>query len=169
MPTVEQHWRRDFPGNAAELRPLREWLAGLLPEAPARDDAIMVAVELATNAVKHTASGQDGFFAVEITWHAQPTTVRIAVADGGARAGPQESSGRGLLSEHGRGLQVVLGLASRVGACGDEGGRLIWADVPWTDQLACVDSAAGQARWSCPTVARGIAAGAEFRRSAQSF
>jgi hypothetical protein len=54
----------DFPGNEAELRPLREWLPGS-PDAPARDDAIMVAVELATNAVKHTASGQGGFFAVE--------------------------------------------------------------------------------------------------------
>ena len=133
MPTLERRWRRDFPGNEAELRPLREWLAGLLPDAPARDDAIMVAVELATNAVKQTASGQGGFFAVEITWHAQLTTVRIAVADGGAPTGPQKSSGHDLLSEHGRGLQVVLGLASRAGACGDEGGRLIWADVPWTD------------------------------------
>jgi anti-sigma regulatory factor (Ser/Thr protein kinase) len=84
MPTLERRWRRDFPGNEAELWPLREWLARLLPDAPARDDEIMVAVELATNAVKHTASGQGGFFAVEITWHAQPATVRIAVADGGA-------------------------------------------------------------------------------------
>jgi two-component sensor histidine kinase len=94
----------------------------------------MVAVELATNAVKHTASGRGGSFAVEITWHAQPTTVRIGVADGGGPTGPQRSSGHDLLSEHGRGLQVVLGLASRTGACGDEGGRLIWADIPWTDR-----------------------------------
>ena len=134
MPTLERRWRRDFPGNEAELRPLREWLARLLPDAPARDDAIMVAVELATNAVKYTASGRGGSFAVEITWHAQPTTVRIAVVDGGAPTGPQESSGHDVLGEHGRGLQVVLGLASRTGACGDEGGRLIWADVPWTDR-----------------------------------
>jgi hypothetical protein len=59
MPTLERRWRRDFPGNEAELRPLREWLAGLLPDVPARDDAIMVAVELTTNAVKHTAIWAD--------------------------------------------------------------------------------------------------------------
>jgi anti-sigma regulatory factor (Ser/Thr protein kinase) len=131
MPELEQRWRRVFPGHAGELRTLRQWLAGLLPGVPARDDVIVVAVELATNAVKHTASGRGGYFAVEITWHAQPGTVRIAVADCGAPTGPQTASGPDPFSEHGRGLQVVRGLASRTGACGDHRGRLIWADVPW--------------------------------------
>jgi anti-sigma regulatory factor (Ser/Thr protein kinase) len=124
-------WRKVFPGQEAELRQLRRWIAGLLPEAPARDDVVMVAVELA-NAIRHTASGRNGFFAVEITQHAQPTTVRIAVTDDGAPTGPQILSDSDPLSEHGRGLQVVRGLASRTGACGDQRGRLVWADVPWT-------------------------------------
>ncbi len=126
-----QRWRRVFPGHEAELRPMRQWLAGLLPGTPARDDVIVVSVELATNAVKHTASGRGGFFAVEITWHAQPAIVRIAVADGGAPTGPRTPSGPDPLSDHGRGLQVVRGLASRTGVCGDRRGRLVWADVPW--------------------------------------
>ena len=57
-------WRRVFSGQAAQLRELRRWLTALLPEAPARDDVLMVAVELATNAIKHSASRRDGFFAV---------------------------------------------------------------------------------------------------------
>ncbi len=128
----EQRWRKVFPGHEAELRQLRRWLAWLLPDAPARDDVIVVAVELATNAIRHTASARNGFFAVEVTWHAQPAAVRIAVADGGAPTGPQVRPDPDPLSEHGRGLQVVLGLAARTGAYGDHRGRLVWADVPWT-------------------------------------
>ncbi len=44
-----------------------------------------------------------GYFAVEISWLARPATIRIAVADGGGPAG----------------------------MCGDERGRLVWADVRW--------------------------------------
>jgi hypothetical protein len=116
----------------AEVRRLRRWLRELLPDVPARDDVIIVAVELAANAVRHTASGCGGVFTVEITWRAAPCTVRIAVADGGAPARPQAAAAPGPLSEHGRGLQVVRALAARSGAHGDHRGGLTWADVPWT-------------------------------------
>jgi hypothetical protein len=35
----------------------RRWLAGLLSGAPERDDVVVVAVELVTNAIRHIASG----------------------------------------------------------------------------------------------------------------
>jgi anti-sigma regulatory factor (Ser/Thr protein kinase) len=124
--------RRVFPGHAAQLRQVRRWLSGLLPDVPARDDVILVAVELATNAVKHTASGRGGSFAVAITWLAESAGVRIAVADDGTATGPQAARGPDLLSEHGRGLAVVRGLATRSGARGDHRGGLTWAEVPWT-------------------------------------
>jgi serine/threonine-protein kinase RsbW len=124
-------WRRVFPGHEAELRQVRFWLAELLPGVPAREDVLTVAIELAANAVRHTASGWNGFFAVEITWQAQPATVRIAVADGGARTSPRLSPGADPLREDGRGLRVVRALATRTGMCGDERGRLVWADVRW--------------------------------------
>ncbi len=61
--TVAGHprWRRVFPGRDDQVREVRHWLAGLLPGAPERDDVVMVAVELATNAIRHTASGRGGF------------------------------------------------------------------------------------------------------------
>jgi hypothetical protein len=39
---------------------LRRWLAALLPDGLERDDLTSVAVELATNAIQHTASVTDG-------------------------------------------------------------------------------------------------------------
>ena len=122
-------WRRDFPGEESQLGVLRRWLASLLPPCAARDDVIAVANELGSNAIVHTLSGRGGRFAVEVTWYGP--LVRVAVADGGAPAGPRiidDPAG-----EHGRGLLVVRELSARTGECGDERGRLVWADVPWGD------------------------------------
>src|SRR5439155_4206697 len=61
-------WRRAFEGEERQLGVMRRWLASVLPACPARDDVISVATELASNALRHTASGNGGLFAVEITW-----------------------------------------------------------------------------------------------------
>ncbi len=161
-PAPVQRWRRVFPGQEAELRRVRYWLAELLPSGPAREDVVTVAIELAANAVRHTASGAQGFFAVELTWQTRPVTVRVAVADGGARTTPHlapgtdplgpgplgmgspglgslsvDQLGSDQLSEHGRGLRVVRALAERTGMCGDHRGRLVWAEIRWvTDGAA---------------------------------
>lgn len=126
-PVPELRWRQIFPGEERQLRELRRWLAGLLPDCAARDDVVTVAVELATNAVRHTRSGRGGWFAVEVTWHRR--AVRVAVADQGAPSGPRLIDDP--MAEHGRGLQVVRGLSARTGVAGGERGRLLWAEVPW--------------------------------------
>ena len=143
-------WRRDFPGEESQLGVLRRWLASLLPPCPARDDVVSVANELGSNAIVHTLSGRGGRFAVEVTWYGP--LVRVAVADGGAPAGPRiidDPAG-----EHGRGLLVVRELSARTGECGDERGRLVWADVPWSDAGAA-EPASPQDR---PEVRRGCVA-----------
>lgn len=53
-------WRRVFPGREHEVRAVRQWIAGLLPDCSSRDDVVTVAVELVTNALKFTASGRGG-------------------------------------------------------------------------------------------------------------
>lgn len=93
-------WRRVFPGQQAELRQVRYWLGELLPECPARGDVVTVTIELAANAVRHSASGLGGFFAVELSWLPNPATVRIAVADAGGLHSPQPAGG---------GLAALLG------------------------------------------------------------
>jgi len=120
-------WRRVFPGEERQLGILRRWLASLLPESPTRDDLATVATELASNTLRHTASGRGGWFAVEITWH-EPV-VRVAVADRGGPTEPQVIEDPA--AEHGRGLLVVRGLSVRTGVSGDHRGRLVWADVRW--------------------------------------
>jgi hypothetical protein len=124
----ELRWHRRFPGEERQISGLRRWLAGLLPECPSRDDVVTVAVELATNTLKFTASGRGGSFAVEITRYG--ATVRVGVMDDGAPDGPHLIEDP--LNEHGRGLMMVRALSARVGVCGDHRGRLVWADVAWT-------------------------------------
>lgn len=122
-------WRRAFPGDPAQMGALRRWLEQLLPPCPSRDDVASVAVELCTNAVRHTASGQ-GRFAVEVTWTVQ--TVRVAVFDNGAPDGPRVIEDP--LREDGRGLLMVNTLSARRGVTGDARGRVVWADILWAGQ-----------------------------------
>jgi hypothetical protein len=116
-----------FEGEERELSVMRRWLASILPECPARDDVISVATELAGNALRHTASGDRGLFAVEITW--QEPVVRIGVTDGGGPAEPHVIENPD--GEHGRGLLLVQGLSLRTGVTGDRHGRSVWAEVAW--------------------------------------
>lgn len=120
-------WRRVFPGEQHQIGVARRWLASLLPDCPARDDVTVVVSEMSSNAVLHTASGRGGWFAVEVVWH--PLVVRVTVEDGGAPAGPRVINDPE--GSHGRGLQVVQGLAFRTGVNGDHRGRRVWADIAW--------------------------------------
>jgi serine/threonine-protein kinase RsbW len=124
-------WRRSFPGQGAELSYVRRWLAGMLPAGPAREDVLSIAVELATNAVRHSATGLGGRFTVEVSWRDYPGTVRISVTDDGAPNGPRWPDGPCLAGESGMGLYLVCALASRTGECGNARGRQVWAEVPW--------------------------------------
>lgn len=123
-------WRRVFPGRDDQVRQVRRWLAGLLPGAPERDDVVVVAVELVTNAIRHTASGRGGLVMVEVTWCGP--VLRIAVADDGAAGGPRLAAGTGGLAECGRGLHLVRALTGSTGVSGDHRGRLVWADIAWS-------------------------------------
>jgi anti-sigma regulatory factor (Ser/Thr protein kinase) len=125
----EISWRRQFPGDPRQLRVMRRWLASLLPGCPALDDLALAATELASNAIRHTASGQGGQFAVEVT--RSRGMVRVAVTDGGAADEPRVIDDP--LSEHGRGLRAVGGLSERMGVSGGHLGRRVWADIAWGD------------------------------------
>ena len=121
-------WRSVRRGEERQLAALRRWINGLLPDCPARDDTVAVANELASNAIRHTASGtHDGWFAVEITWY--PGLVRVAVADCGGSKEPTLIDDPG--GESGRGLFLVQRLSVAMGTSGDHHGRLVWADIVW--------------------------------------
>src|SRR6266568_967142 len=125
--TPGMRWRRVFPGEERQLALMRKWLTWLLPDAPARHDIVTVATELASNSLRHTASGRGGGFAVEVTWNG--CAVRVAVADCGGPDEPRVVDDPE--AEQGRGLLLVHGLSLRTGVCGNERGRLVWADIGW--------------------------------------
>jgi anti-sigma regulatory factor (Ser/Thr protein kinase) len=139
-----------FPGEARQLGVMRQWLTSLLPGGAARDDVVLVAAELASNAICHTASGRGGSFAVEVVL--RRSLVRVGVSDGGGPGQPRVTGD--LVGERGRGLLLVNGLAVCTGVCGDSRGRLVWADIDWPGETA--------RHQAC---AMGVA-GPELRRSA---
>jgi anti-sigma regulatory factor (Ser/Thr protein kinase) len=120
-------WRQVYKGEERQLGLMRRWLASLLPECEARDDVISVATELASNAIRHTASGRGGWFAVEVTWHR--SVVQVAIADCGGPGEPHKVDDPD--GEQGRGLLLVEALSARTGCIGDQRGRLVWAQVAW--------------------------------------
>jgi hypothetical protein len=135
---ISGRWRRLFRGQKSELRQLRRWLTALLPDQPARDDLISVAVELGTNAIQHTSSGQGGWFTVEVIQRG--ALARIDVTDGGAPSGPQITDDP--MSDSGRGLIIVRALSESCGVCGDACGRTVWAEVAWAAEPVVASRAA---------------------------
>src|ERR1700749_4717359 len=148
-------WQRLFRGQESELRQLRRWLCVLLPDTTARDDPISVAVELGTNAIQHTSSGDGGWFTVEVA--CLGSVIRVAVTDEGAPVAPQlgdDPLAGGLLddevdydSDCGRGLLIVQALAAASGVCGHVSGRTVWAEV----------AVAAQGRSSSPSASSAMA------------
>ncbi len=111
-------WCQVFPGQEDQILHVRMFVTQLLDRHPDCEDIVACAAELATNAIRHTASGRNGFFAAEVTWTGR--TVRVAVADSGAETVP--------------GLDRLAGLSSSCGSEGDDRGRVVWAQfLPSTD------------------------------------
>jgi serine/threonine-protein kinase RsbW len=61
-------FERDYPGTINQARHVRADLAKIAAECPAADDLILLASELATNAILHSRSGHpDRVFTVRVT------------------------------------------------------------------------------------------------------
>ncbi len=85
--------------------------------------------EIASNAVRHTASGDYGWF--DLTVSAAGCTARVEVADGGGLSEPRLPDNGGELGAltGGRGLRIVDALADGWGHSGDELGRVVWFEI----------------------------------------
>jgi anti-sigma regulatory factor (Ser/Thr protein kinase) len=117
-------WSRTFPAEAAQIGEARRFLAGILGDLPAVDDAVLCLSELATNAAVHSSSRDGGHFTVQVELHSQH--LRVAVCDQG---GPWAQS-TGADDRHGRGLLIVSSLASSWGRDGDApAGWTVWFEI----------------------------------------
>ena len=149
-PGAERH-ARVFAGVLAQVPEARAFTARALAGCPAgaRDALLLCVTELAANAVEHSASGEDGVFAVEVCRPADGVAY-VAVTDAGAALGHVEGSlAAGSLHatpeatvvdsdaaddmpESGRGLALVAAFSSRWGCCDVcGGGQIVWAEATW--------------------------------------
>ena len=125
--TAELERRRYFetayPAHPGQVRAARHDVADFLSGCPRADDATLIASELATNAVVHSASGNGGEFVLRAEFH--PDFVWIEAEDAG---GPWHPPHRAH-DERGHGLDIINSF------CGADGwgtqdldtGRVVWA------------------------------------------
>jgi len=118
--------RRYLPCDASAPRLARQALAALELIKPVRDDALLIASELVTNAVRH--SGCDPSEAVEVVAETLPGALLIAVTDPG-RSDRVPMVKPDVGRPGGVGLRVVDALARRWGSERCEGLR-VWAELP---------------------------------------
>jgi anti-sigma regulatory factor (Ser/Thr protein kinase) len=119
---------RTFVGSPQEVSNVRHFVRQLIDGCPVTDGVVLLASELATNAIRHTASGADGTFCILV--QAADGQVRVEVHDMGSvtvpavrRSGPPRESGVG--------LAVVEAIASRWGFHGSQFGRVVWFEIDW--------------------------------------
>jgi hypothetical protein len=115
---------RQFGAGTTEAARARRFVAEKLTawdRGDMVDDAVLVASELATNAVLHTESS------FSLTVARVDAVVRIAVHDTSPtvpmpkKAGPDAASGRG--------MRLVEAIAERWGSHGHRDGKTVWADL----------------------------------------
>ena len=145
--------RRSFPGRPDQVPQVRAFVTQVLTGCPAAGEVVLMADELAANAVLHSRSGEPGgLFTVQVEM-CDGQWVRVAVTDEGGptpprlrgdghdSAGPagHASTGNwvngdlqgGEADAGGRGLRIVAALAGAWGVSGDVVGRTVWFRTGW--------------------------------------
>jgi anti-sigma regulatory factor (Ser/Thr protein kinase) len=114
-----------FGGRAEEAARVRREIARYLGDCPATDDLILIADELAANAILHSRS-RGGTFTVRCDL--TPGTARIEVEDTGGPWRPRQPDDRP------HGLDIIQALTGPDGwgtQATTTGGRLTWTRLTW--------------------------------------
>ncbi len=121
-----------FPGEAAAVGLAREFVAGVFGrDWPGLDDVLLLVSEIASNAVRHTASGDGGGW-FDVTVSLTGRTARVEISDRGSSSEPRIPDDGELgvdVLTGGRGMRIVDALADRWGHGGDELGRVVWFEI----------------------------------------
>ncbi|GAA2489936.1 hypothetical protein GCM10010406_27630 [Streptomyces thermolineatus] len=117
-------YQRTFPGTPEEISRARRWTRGILRGLPCADDAALIVTELGTNALVHTASGnQAGTFHVSLTLVNQVVVIAVTDSGGGKTTPCVEHPGDD--TPRGRGLGIIDALAERVEIHGNHHGHTV--------------------------------------------
>jgi anti-sigma regulatory factor (Ser/Thr protein kinase) len=123
--TQATRYQRTYLGRPAEVAQVRHDLTRHLEDCPAAADAVLIASELAANAILHGRSARQSF---TIRCHARPGQIRIEAEDAG---GPWRRRTPG---DRPHGLDIVQALTGpdRWGTqTAGTGGRIVWAELSW--------------------------------------
>lgn len=136
LPADQEHSSRLFPCAADQVRVVRAFVRKRLAGHPARDDAVLVASEIAANAVDHGASPRLLVHVTEVS----ATHAAVLITEWGV-TGKLTVMDADADSESGRGLALVRSLSFfvRVGGKGDARNILtvVPADPPVGDVRRC--------------------------------
>ncbi|HWD47256.1 MAG TPA: ATP-binding protein [Actinomycetota bacterium] len=132
---LEAQGRREFRGHAEQVAAARRFVVSAIRDGdPARDVSRLLVSEAATNALLHSASGDDGgSFAVE--YAVSDHLLRVEVHDGGGPTGPKRRV-HDIESMTGRGLDLFDALSDRWGVDGTPDGWTVWFELNLTPQEA---------------------------------
>jgi len=120
--------RLTVAGVPAAVPVVRQLVRAVLPAHPAREDVELLVSEVATNAVRHTASGYGGRVTVELAVVDGGGLVHVTVIDDGAATEPRVRAADAL-AESGHGLVLVRAIAKDHGTWETGSGRACWFEV----------------------------------------
>lgn len=121
-------------GQPSSVLQARRAVRGFLGDTSRTEDAELIVSELATNAVLHSASRQQGG-EFELRLDAKPGWLRIEVIDQGPLPTSTGISRKSIdhYRESGRGLLIVDALADEWAFAQEPGSARYWAEL-WTDK-----------------------------------
>jgi serine/threonine-protein kinase RsbW len=128
IPAEAPAFERAYPGTASQPRHVRVDLAAVADGCPAAESLLLLASELATNAILHSRSGHpERTFTVRATL-SPGAYARVEVGDQGGPWTPGEHD-----VERGRGLAIVAAVAGdgNWGIEGDAACRVAWFRLDW--------------------------------------
>lgn len=118
-------WNQVFPARVDQLTLVRRAVSKAAAGRPECNIIILLANELATNAIKHSGSELFGLIVTRTA-----TGLRVAVVDEGRTGFPQLRE-KIIEAERGRGLHLIDDLAQRWGIVRQSGiGMAVWFDIP---------------------------------------
>jgi serine/threonine-protein kinase RsbW len=121
-PAPATTWEQTYLGTPDQARALRAALGTLLASCPVAADVILLASELAANAITHSASSlPGGTFTVRLAHH-HGDHIHAEVTDQGSSWDGDLAATAG--SPHG--LYLLHALATRCGTTASTGSRTVW-------------------------------------------